>query len=62
MDSNDDEQSGLLSNFLFGNIDKDGRLETDFIDDVSFMWMKFFFNLWIFSVVSLYSSERKYGY
>ena len=62
MDSNDDEQSGLLSNFLFGNIDEDGRLETDFIDDVSFMWMKFFFNLWIFSVVSLYSSERKYGY
>ena len=37
MDSNDDEQSGLLSNFLFGNIDEDGRLETDFIDDVSFM-------------------------
>ena len=37
MDGNDDEQSGLLSNFLFGNIDEDGRLETDFIDDVSFM-------------------------
>ena len=28
----DEEQSGLLSNFLFGNIDEDGRLETDFID------------------------------
>ncbi|XP_066926449.1 transcription initiation factor TFIID subunit 1-like isoform X2 [Clytia hemisphaerica] len=31
--SGDEEGSGLLSNFIFGNIDEDGQLETDFIDD-----------------------------
>lgn len=35
MDGNDDEQSGLLSNILFGNIDEEGRLETDFLGEVN---------------------------
>ena len=26
--------SGVLSSFLFGNIDEDGRLESNYLDDV----------------------------
>lgn len=28
-------QTGLLTSFLFGNIDEEGRLETDVLDEVS---------------------------
>jgi len=39
MASNDDEETaGIFAGFLFGNVDEDGRLENDFIDDVSINW------------------------
>ena len=36
MDSDDetDEQAATLTSFLFGNIDKEGRLEDDVLDEV----------------------------
>ena len=52
--NSDEEQSGLLSNFIFGNIDEDGRLETDFIDDVSLVQL--FVSSWTYEAKSFLRS------
>lgn len=34
MSGSEDEQGSILAGFLFGNIDEDGRLENDILDEV----------------------------